>query len=130
MLEAIIQPKWWATQEHRSRVFTDVLDDWETLIGQYSCQSGKTASDRYEFANIREYAPRYIVGHLRGDQTSVRCLFPDMAGSIREIKARTVRGVGERRATAERTEYSATLLLLLLVLMKRMKGIQTSLVNV
>jgi len=39
MLEAIIQPKWWAAEEHRSLVFTDVLYDWEAFISEYSRQS-------------------------------------------------------------------------------------------
>jgi len=66
MLEAIIQPKWWAAQEHRSRVFTDVLYDWESLIGQYSRQSSDSVSDSVKCATVLGYAPRDIVGHLRG----------------------------------------------------------------
>src|SRR5665648_495321 len=31
MLEAIIQPKWWNSLEHKNRIFSDVLYDWETV---------------------------------------------------------------------------------------------------
>ena len=45
MLEAIGQPKWRSATEHRERVFTDILYDWENLIATYVLQSGETVSD-------------------------------------------------------------------------------------
>ena len=66
MLGAIIQPKWWSSQQHRDRVFTDVLYDWESLIGQYSRQSGEAVGDSIKCATILGYGRRNIVTHLRG----------------------------------------------------------------
>ena len=85
MLEAIIQPKWWSSQQHRDRIFTDVLYDWESLIGQYSRQSGEAVSDSIKCATILGYGPRDIVTHLRGAQSLVRRSFPEMRNSIREF---------------------------------------------
>ena len=40
LLAAIIQPRWWHAQEHKSRPFLDVLLDWEQLISKYTDGSG------------------------------------------------------------------------------------------
>jgi len=55
MLEAIIQLKWWASQEYHDRAFTDILYDWESPIGQYSPQSGEAVSDSIKCVTILKF---------------------------------------------------------------------------
>ena len=85
MLEAIIQPKWWNAAEHRNRVFSDVLYDWEMLISRYTQGSGEIITDSIRCATVLGYADKVIVAHLRGAQPEVRRNFFVMKASIREL---------------------------------------------
>ena len=85
MLAAIVQPKWWASQGHRGRVFTDVLYDWENLTARYSSQSGEVISDSIKCATVLGYAPKEIEMHLRHGPADVRRSYALMRGSVREF---------------------------------------------
>jgi hypothetical protein len=85
MLEAIVQPKWWNSLEHRNRVFSDVLYDWEMLISRYTQTSGEVISDSIRCATVLGYADKVLVAHLRGAQPEVRRNFAVMKASIREL---------------------------------------------
>ena len=85
MLEAIVQPKWWNSLEHRNRIFSDVLYDWEMLISRYTQSSGEVISDSIRCATVLGYADKVIVAHLRGSQPEVRRNFAVMKASIREL---------------------------------------------
>ena len=61
------------------------IHDRESLIGQYSRQSGEAVSDSIKCATILAYGPRDIIVRLRGAQSSVRRSFPEMRNSIREF---------------------------------------------
>ena len=87
MLEAIVQPKWWNSLEHRNRIFLDVLCDWEMLIARYTQGSGEVISDSIRCATVLGYADKVIATHLRGAQPEVRRNFAVMKVSIRELLA-------------------------------------------
>ena len=56
LLSAIIQPKWWHSQEHRNRPFVDVLIDWEQLIAKYIDTSGEPVTNGTMCATVLGWA--------------------------------------------------------------------------
>eukprot|EP00969_Alexandrium_andersonii_P306349 13542568-Alexandrium_andersonii.AAC.1 len=52
MLSAIVQPRWWSSQDHRGRNFNDLLIDWEGLIAKYEMESSELISDSLKCATI------------------------------------------------------------------------------
>ena len=94
LLTAIIQPRWWHNNEHKSRPFVEILLDWEQLINRYTDESAEEVSDGMKCATVLGWAPRNVEEMLRSSSSSVRHDYAAMKAAIRE------HAVGRRGASA------------------------------
>ena len=58
VLATILKPTWW--HERRQQPFTDLLTQWDELIGEYVMHTGETLSDRARIATIISHAPEDV----------------------------------------------------------------------
>jgi len=56
-LGKILKPEWWAAPERAGQLFTDVLTQWDEMIGYYMLESREEVSERTRVATILAHAP-------------------------------------------------------------------------
>ena len=58
VLATILKPTWW--HERRQQPFTDLLTQWDELIGEYIMHTGETLFERSRIATMISHAPEDV----------------------------------------------------------------------
>ena len=60
MMTAIIHPTWWANEDHRGRVYIDVLADWENVIAEFEIVADERISNLTKCSTVLAHAPNHV----------------------------------------------------------------------
>ena len=74
LLMTMAQPKWWRSDAHKTRPFTEVLLDWEQLIVKYDAQVdvSEHVTRGLKCATLLGWAPKHVEDMLRSAAASIR----------------------------------------------------------